>query len=73
MLERPQKKSAEQQALEDRVGNWALVIIILLSPIGFHLHYAGYNVVGALAWVFILIVVCGFFKIMLSPISRFMD
>ncbi len=66
-------ESAERQALEERIGNWLVVIIILLSPIGFHLHYAGYNVVGVIAWAFILMIVYGFFKIMLSPISRFID
>jgi hypothetical protein len=68
-----QKKSAEQQALEERIGNWVVLMLILLTPIGFYLHYAGYNVVGVLVWVFILIIVYGFFKIMLSPISRFKD
>ncbi len=73
MTEQEKQEVAEQQALKERIENWLVVIFILLSPIGLYLHYAGYNVVGVLAWVFIVIIVYGFFKIMLSPISRFMD
>jgi len=80
MDEQNRKKLARQQA-EAFVNRYANLIVLIVAFLGFTLLYMYYNgykeevsvVIGLLALAFIG--VCGyyFFKIMLSPISRFMD